>query len=219
MKPSAPPAAATSTRRPRVPRPEREEQLLAAAERVFAQCGYQATSMEQVAAAVGVTKPMIYEYFGSKDGLLRACLARAGSQLRDATSEAVRCAGSPSERLERSVGAFFAFVDEHAAAWAVLQSEALLTSGPGAGEIERIRRQRSDDTAALLAAMPGAPSSPVTVQLRAAMVTGACERVAVWRTGRPGALDAAAATREVMAVLWPGLSASGPAAPWASSTT
>jgi AcrR family transcriptional regulator len=193
-----------------MPRPQREQQMLRVAEAVFAECGYQATSMDDIAARVGVTKPMLYEYFGSKDGLLRACLERARQQLHEQTVAAAGGGGEPRDVLGRAVRAFFDFVDAHAAAWSVLQSESMLTSGPGAGQIEQIRRQQSDYTQALLAGLPGAEAlDPLALAARAEMVTGACERVAVWRTARAGqdAVSAERATELVMEVLWPGLSA------------
>jgi AcrR family transcriptional regulator len=194
-----------------MPRRQREEQMLQVAEAVFARCGYQATSMDEIASGVGVTKPMLYEYFGSKDGLLRACLERARQQLHEQTVAAADGGGEPREVLARAVRAFFDFVDEHAAAWSVLQSESMLTGGPGAGAIEGIRRQQSEYTQALLAGLPGADRlEPVELAARAEVVTGACERLAVWRTTRTSqdAVSAERATDLVMASLWPGLSSS-----------
>ena len=197
-----------SSTRTRMPRAQREQQMLRVAEAVFAECGYQATSMDDIATRVGVTKPMLYEYFGSKDGLLRACLGRARQQLHDQTVEAAGGGGAPREVMARAVRAFFDFVDEHAAAWAVLQAESMVTTGPGAQEIEEIRRQQSDYTQALLAGLPGAAAlPPVELAARAEMVTGACERVAVWRTAHAGEpISAERATELVMSALWPGLS-------------
>ncbi|GAA4350040.1 TetR/AcrR family transcriptional regulator [Angustibacter luteus] len=195
----------TPTRR-RVPRAEREQQMLEVAEAVFAERGYQATSMDEIATRVGVTKPMLYEYFGSKDGLLTACLARSRQQLHDKTMAAVSAGGEPRAIMLNAVRAFFEFVDDHAAAWAVLQSEAMLNAGPGAAEIEEIRRQQSDYTQALLGSMPGAAQvSPLALQVRAELVTGACERVAIWRSGQEAQVSAQQAADLVMAALWPGL--------------
>uniref|UniRef100_UPI00037A42DC TetR/AcrR family transcriptional regulator n=1 Tax=Solimonas variicoloris TaxID=254408 RepID=UPI00037A42DC len=53
----------------RVPRAFREEQLLDVAQALFAKQGYQGTSIEDIAAAAGVTRPMVYNYFESKDGI------------------------------------------------------------------------------------------------------------------------------------------------------
>jgi AcrR family transcriptional regulator len=185
----------------------RRRTVVATAARLFAERGYQATSMDEVAARVGVTKPMLYEYFGSKDGLLAACLARARQQLHERTVAAVAAGGEPREVMRCAVLAFFEFVDDHAAAWRVLQAEAMVTSGPGAQGIEEIRRQQSAYTQTLLAAMPGgADLGPVALKVRSEMVTGACERVAVWRTSQPEPPDAEAVTDLVLDALWPGLS-------------
>ena len=51
------------------------------AEQVFSTRGIQATTMDEIAELVGVTKPLIYDYFGSKDGLLAATIERARGQL------------------------------------------------------------------------------------------------------------------------------------------
>ena len=55
-----------------MPRPVRERQMLEAAERAFADRGFHAASVDAIAEASGITKPMVYAYFGSKEGLYRA---------------------------------------------------------------------------------------------------------------------------------------------------
>ena len=77
-------AEAGSPRR-RVPRKEREEQMLAVALPLFAKRGYHDVSVDEVAAGAGVTKPMVYAYFGSKEGLFEACANRAADRLVAAT--------------------------------------------------------------------------------------------------------------------------------------
>ena len=69
----------STTERPpkrRRDRAAREREILEAAERIFGERGYQGTSMDDVAAKVGVSKPLIYQYYGSKDGLFREILRR-----------------------------------------------------------------------------------------------------------------------------------------------
>src|SRR5439155_12543670 len=97
-----------ATPRRRVPRAEREQQMLEAADRVFARRGYQASSMDEIAAEVGITKPMLYAYFGSKEGLYLASVQRAGEMLAQRLRDSAR--GGPAERLEAGVHAFFSFV-------------------------------------------------------------------------------------------------------------
>jgi AcrR family transcriptional regulator len=64
----------TRTPRRRIGRAEREQQILDAALAVFSERGFQNASMDAVAERVGVTKPVLYTHFGSKDGLLLACI-------------------------------------------------------------------------------------------------------------------------------------------------
>ena len=65
----------------RVPRPVRERQLLELAEELFAERGYAGASMDELARRAGVTKPVVYELFGSKDGLFGACVDRSIERL------------------------------------------------------------------------------------------------------------------------------------------
>jgi len=62
------PASRTNSRR-RVPRAEREDEMLEAAGQAFAAHGYHQASMDAIAHAAGISKPMLYSYFGSKQGL------------------------------------------------------------------------------------------------------------------------------------------------------
>src|SRR5918999_817756 len=69
--------------RARTPRAEREEQMIEAASALFAEHGFGGCSMDDIAKASGITKPMLYAYFDSKEGLFAACAQRAGERLRD----------------------------------------------------------------------------------------------------------------------------------------
>ena len=111
------------------------EQALVAAHALFAERGYAEVTMDEVAAAVGVTKPLLYNYFGNKERLYAACMERAGDALVKTILETVGDASSPSEALNDGLRAFFAFLDADRDAWAVLFDETL----PRGGEIaERV---------------------------------------------------------------------------------
>ena len=69
--------------------------MVAAAERLFSERGYHGVSMDEIAAASGISKPMLYDYFGSKEGLLLACVERARGRLFEEIAAAVRGAGTP----------------------------------------------------------------------------------------------------------------------------
>jgi AcrR family transcriptional regulator len=77
--PTAEAAAPTGVRRLR--RPERREQLLAAATGAFARAGFAATSLDDIAAAAGISRVLLYRHFDSKTDLYRAVLDRAIQRL------------------------------------------------------------------------------------------------------------------------------------------
>src|SRR6476646_3919453 len=93
--------------RTRLSRDDRMEQTLAAAHGLFAERGYAAVTMDEIAAAVGVTKPLLYNYFGNKERLYIACMERAGDALTGVVAAAVAATETPAEALGAGVRAFF----------------------------------------------------------------------------------------------------------------
>lgn len=71
----------------RLPRAERRAQILAAATGVFAHMGYVVTGLDDVAAAAGISRAILYRHFESKTDLYRAVLARARQHLQDAVGD------------------------------------------------------------------------------------------------------------------------------------
>jgi AcrR family transcriptional regulator len=189
----------TRTPRRRVGRAEREQQILDAALAVFGERGYQAASMDQVAEHVGVTKPVLYTHFGSKHGLLLACIGRARAELLEVTSTAAASAAEPEEMLRRGTRAFFEYLERNAPAWTIMYSESTV-----AGEaLEGIRAQQTDFIATLLAGQaPGADAA--RLQGWAQVIVGACERLAHWRS-RDRTVTAEQATEYLMDLVWSGL--------------
>ena len=214
--PSAPATAPSdggrlAPRRRRVPRAEREAQILTVAEQVFAENGYQATTMDDIADRVGVTKPLIYDYFGSKDGLLVACVDRARAELADATEVAFRALpeGSPPEAVMRTgIGAFFEFVDHHALAFQLIHHESAAAVSTRSDQV-RIRVQHSAVLVEGLRRSTGlSRASDTVLEGYAEVVVGACERVAAWRTHRDD-VSRDGATDLVMTAVWSGLGSVG----------
>ena len=74
--------------------------MLAVAERAFADRGFHGASVDAIAEGSGISKPMIYAYFGSKEGLYRACMERARTRLL----EALAAASTPPRRPTSSCG-------------------------------------------------------------------------------------------------------------------
>lgn len=188
----------TRPTRRRVGRAVRERQILDAAIAVFGERGYQNASMDQVAERVGVTKPVLYTHFGSKRGLLLACIARARAELLEVTTAAAAAASTPEEMLRNGTLAFFDYLERQAPEWTILYAESAV-----AGEaIEEIRAQQTDFIATLLAAQ--APDAdPLRLTGWANVIVGACERLALWRA-RSG-VTSEQATDHLMDLVWTGL--------------
>jgi AcrR family transcriptional regulator len=100
-----------------VPRAERENQLLDLAERALAERGYHAASMDEIAAAAGITKPIIYSYFGSKEGLYVAAIHRAYEDCVQRVELAAAGGDDPGELLTRVIGAVFSWVEDNREQW------------------------------------------------------------------------------------------------------
>lgn len=189
--------------RRRLPRLQRTRQLIEVAEAVFAERGIAAASMDEIAGRAGVTKPILYDHFGSKDGLLAAVIARAGADLGRAVERAVADARDADDALARGLRAYFTFMEEHRAAWLALLNETA-TNSAGAKALEDIRRERASFIAALIAAeVPG--SEPTRAMIYAQAVTGACERLATAPEGE--GLSADKLTSYLMDVIWLGFAA------------
>ncbi len=183
------------------------EQTLTAAHGLFAARGYADVKMDEIAAAVGVTKPLLYNYFGNKERLYIACMERAGDALTESVGTAVAATASPGDALGAGVHAFFAFLDDDRAAWAVLFDETL----PNAGEIaERVAEYRGRIlafvSASMLAQLPDDKRAGAKVEIEAlsTALLGAAEALARWWL-RTEALSADEAAELLIATVEPGL--------------
>lgn len=164
----------------RVPRAVREQQIREIALRLFAEGGYQSTSMDEIAAAAGVSKPVVYDLVGNKQDLYLACVETAGRELAEIVATAALSATGPEERMRAGAVAFIRFVAEKGGGW-----DLLLTAGPepGAEPIHAIRLQQSTLIASLTAETLqalGADLEPWKVHSLASALNGAFEGLAYW---------------------------------------
>lgn len=185
----------------RMARADRREQLVLSAELVFVARGLAAASMDDIAQAAGVTKPVLYDHFGSKDGLLAAVISRLGDQMLQTTAGAIVGRESPQSALLEGLTAYFRFVDQHAGAWSLLLHE-VAPGTSAAQEADRVRAAQVDAIAALVRRhLPGADGGRSQVYAHA--VSGAAERLAAVRLkGRR--VSAARTAAQLMDVLWSG---------------
>jgi AcrR family transcriptional regulator len=78
----------------------KRDAVLRAAVRMFNDRGFHSTSLDDVAASLGVTKPLIYHYLGSKDQVLFECVRIGLQQLSDAVAKSRTHEGTGLERLK-----------------------------------------------------------------------------------------------------------------------
>ena len=106
--------------RQRLTRDERRARILDAASQVFADRGYDGASIEEIADAAGITRPVIYDHFASKRDLHVLLLELHMEQLLEFMGERVASEDSSEARLEAGMRAFFEFVETHPYAWRIL---------------------------------------------------------------------------------------------------
>ncbi|MFT3863173.1 MAG: TetR/AcrR family transcriptional regulator [Solirubrobacterales bacterium] len=200
--------------RSRLSRDERMEQTLGVAHGLFAERGYGDVTMDEIAAAVGVTKPLLYNYFGNKERLYIGCMERAGDSLTRTVGEAIAGTDSPGDALGAGVRAFFAFLDSDRAAWAVLFDETLPKGGEVADKVASYRGQIVELVSqSLLAQLPEARRGAARVEIEAlsAALLGAAEELARWWL-RTEAIGAAEAAELLISTVEPGIRARSQAA-------
>lgn len=150
-----------------MPRAERERQILDAACQEFGRSGYVGMSLAAVAAAVGVSKPMVLAYFGSKEQLYIACVERAGATVGDHI-EAAMTAAPPTLALPRAVlQAIFQALAPRPSDWLVIWDQTL-PEGSEALAAARVARTRL----AALAGQGVAAVGSAATQLRDAQDIG-----------------------------------------------
>ena len=184
------------------------EQTVGAAHALFAERGYAAVTMDEVAAKVGVTKPLLYNYFGNKELLYIACMERAGDALSATIAAAVRATASPGDALGAGLRAFFTFLDADRAAWAVLFDETLPRGGQVAERVADYRGRILEVVSeAILGQMPARRRHATRAEVQALSVAtlGAAEALARWWLRSAASISAQAAAEMLISMLEPGL--------------
>ncbi|CAB4872826.1 unannotated protein [freshwater metagenome] len=99
---------------------DRRQEILRVATRVFAEHGFQTTTMEQVAKEVGFTKPIIYQHFGGKDALYEEIVTTTAARLLVSLQAATSAEQSPRQRVESAFRVYFELVVQESDAFRVL---------------------------------------------------------------------------------------------------
>ncbi|MEU0373345.1 TetR/AcrR family transcriptional regulator [Streptomyces sp. NPDC006283] len=117
-------------RRVRMTGAERREQLLDIGRALFAEKGFEGTSVEEIAAKAGVSKPVVYEHFGGKEGLYAVVVDREMRQLLDMVTGALT-AGHPRELLEQAAFALLDYIEAYTDGFRILVRDSPVAQSTG----------------------------------------------------------------------------------------
>ncbi|WP_174278108.1 TetR/AcrR family transcriptional regulator [Goekera deserti] len=109
--------------------PQRREQLLDIGREVFGRRGYAATSIEEIAARAAVSKPVVYEHFGGKEGLYGLVVEREMHRLLERFTSTLTVDGHPRVLLERAALVLLGYIEEETDGWRVLTRDAPVVGG------------------------------------------------------------------------------------------
>jgi AcrR family transcriptional regulator len=137
-----------------VPRLDRETQILDVASEHFGTHGFAGTSVAAVAAGAGISKPLVYSYFGSKEGLYEACLDRGGALLADEMERIARGDAVGIERGMLTLGGLFSLLEHRRHLWRLFFDTTAPSTGPIRDSIthyaDRIGRLADEGVAELM---------------------------------------------------------------------
>lgn len=142
---------------PRLPADARRQQILDVAIDEFGRAGYFGTSMNDIAEAAGVTKPVLYQHFDSKADLYRALLDEVGNRMLDAIAKATSDATDGRDRTERGFAAYFSWVADHHQEFSLLFGGSARHERAFSAQIRRI----TDESASAIAGLIDVDLDPV----------------------------------------------------------
>ncbi|GAA1041341.1 TetR/AcrR family transcriptional regulator [Virgisporangium ochraceum] len=184
--PDEPPVTADALRtgRRRMTRAAREQQLLDLAEELFLANGYERTTIEDIARAAGVTRPVVYEHYGSKEGILLACVRRARRQFDSDLMKAVAGTDDPLEQLRRGADAYYRLLERDPRRWQLLFGPGGVVSSALGEELTRERFRTVNLLADLFEAhLPGHDQQQVDAFAHAS--SGSAEQLGHWWLAHP----------------------------------
>jgi len=136
----------------RLPAARRRRQLLDVAQEAFAEAGFHGTSMDDIADAAGVTKPVLYQHFPSKRDLYLELLEDVGQQLLEAITTATDEATTPRRQVEVGFTAYFTFVAANVSAFRLLFGSGARRDEEFDAAVTRVTDAIGDAIAGLIAA-------------------------------------------------------------------
>lgn len=125
---------------------QRRKQLLEVSKHLFAQAGYDATTVEEIAAQAGVSKPVVYSHFGGKEGVYAVLVDREVNRLLDRITLSITNENRGRDMVRASALAFLDYIDEDPDAFRVLvrDAPASMASGTVSGLLDDVADKAAD---------------------------------------------------------------------------
>ena len=178
---------------------ERRNQLVQVGRAVFAEKGYEGTSVEEIAERAKISKPIVYEHFGGKEGLYAVIVDREMEYVIGQISAAID-ADTPREMIEGAALAFMRYVEERPDGFAVLRKDSPTTSGL-ANLLAEVAQRVGD---VLRTEFKRAGYDPKAAPLYAQALIGMVTFVGQWWEENPK-MSAEEAASHIAALAWMGL--------------
>ena len=192
---------------PRLTADARREQILEVSIDVFGRAGYYGASMNDIADAAGVTKPVLYQHFDSKSDLYRALLEAVGDRMLAAIAKATADATDGKEQTEQGFRAYFRWVAQRHDEFMLLFGSSARHDGEFSAQIRRITDEAAEAVAPLIAVDIDPEHRRTLAHALVGLAEGASRRL----VGIGEQFDADEIAREVSALAWAGLRAVHPA--------
>lgn len=183
--------------------------MIEVATEVFGSSGYHAASMDQIADEANISKPMIYAYFNSKEGLYTACMRNSGQALIEAVKSSYDPERTAEQQLWDGFLAYFVYVGENSAAWRLISFDAF----PAVSDFHDIAVEihdtlRGEIEERIRLASSGTPADPFADPVQCAALAramfGAAETIALdWLESGDGTPEAPCG--HIMNFFWVGL--------------
>jgi AcrR family transcriptional regulator len=188
-----------------VPFEMREQQILLVAQQLFASNGYDATGIVDIARAAGVTRPVVYKHFESKEAIYLAVLRQARRELMAQLTTAITGEGKPEDQIRDATDAYFRYVERNQPAWEILFGDGAAAAGPAADESARLRTDTIRFIAGQIRRL--APDADqMMCEAIAHGLSGSAEQIARWWRHHPQ-LERHQVVDYHMSFTWPGLAA------------
>ena len=161
--------------------------MLEVASEIFGSEGYAATNIQVVAERAGISKPLIYNYFGSKEGLFLACLDRAGTIVADEIERIARGDAVGIERGLRTLDGMFTILEPQPYLWKLFYDPTAPSTGAVADAIDHYTQRiakLADEGVAELMGLAG-NTDPLDISAMTAMWLGIVDSLMNWWMEHP----------------------------------